>query len=142
MRRATAIKDGDTVVGNRTKIKVVKNKVAAPFRDVEVDILYGAGISREADLLDFGAAQGVVEKSGSWFSYGGERIGQGRDNARIFLLEHTDIRQRLESEVRAAAGLSAAGVSTPGPGLPAAETEAAPKPARAAGPKVVQAQTA
>ena len=130
VRRASAIKDGDTVVGNRTKIKVVKNKVAAPFRDVEVDILYGAGISREADLLDFGATQGVVEKSGSWFSYGGERIGQGRDNARLFLLEHTDIRQRLETELRAAAGLGTA------------ETAAAPKPMRAAGAKVSQAQTA
>src|SRR5258706_2621017 len=86
VRRATAIKDGDTVVGNRTKIKVVKNKVAAPFRDVEVDILYGAGISREADLLDFGAAQGVVEKSGSWFGYGGEWNGRAPGNARIFLL--------------------------------------------------------
>jgi recombination protein RecA len=140
VRRATAIKDGDTVVGNRTKIKVVKNKVAAPFRDVEVDILYGAGISREADLLDFGAAQGVVEKSGSWFSYGGERIGQGRDNARVFLLEHAEIRQRLEAEVRAAAGLSVLGL--PAPGLPAAEGETMPKPARAASAKVQQAQTA
>src|ERR1039457_555816 len=130
VRRASAIKDGDTVVGNRTKIKVVKNKVAAPFRDVEVDILYGAGISREADLLDFGATQGVVEKSGSWFSYGGERIGQGRDNARLFLLEHTDIRQRLETELRAAAGLGTA------------ETEAAPHQSRADGAKVSQAQTA
>jgi recombination protein RecA len=130
VRRASAIKDGDTVVGNRTKIKVVKNKVAAPFRDVEVDILYGAGISREADLLDFGATQGVVEKSGSWYSYGGERIGQGRDNARLFLLEHTDIRQRLETELRAAAGLVAE------------ESTATPKPARAAGAKVPQAQTA
>jgi len=140
VRRATAIKDGDTVVGNRTKIKVVKNKVAAPFRDVEVDILYGAGISREADLLDFGAVQGVVEKSGSWFSYGGERIGQGRDNARIFLVEHTDIRQRLETEVRAAAGLSALGA--PATGVPGAEGEPAPKTARAATSKVSQAQTA
>src|SRR5579864_1204896 len=109
VRRMTAIKDGDTVVGNRTKIKVVKNKVAAPFRDVEVDILYGMGISREGDLLDFGAAQGVVEKSGSWFSYGGERIGQGRENARVFLKEHTDVRAKIEAALRKKLGLPVPG---------------------------------
>jgi recombination protein RecA len=81
VRRTTAIKDGESVVGNRTKIKIVKNKIAAPFRDVEVDILYGKGISRESDILDLGAQQGVLEKSGSWYSYKGERIGQGRENA-------------------------------------------------------------
>src|SRR5882724_4492977 len=91
VRRIGAIKDGDQIMGNRTKIKVVKNKVAAPFREVEVDILYGQGISREGDLLDLGATHEVVEKSGSWFSYAGERLGQGRDNARLFLKEHTDI---------------------------------------------------
>ncbi|HLJ46914.1 MAG TPA: recombinase RecA [Bryobacteraceae bacterium] len=106
VRRAAAIKDGDSVVGNRTKIKVVKNKVAAPFREVEVDILYGEGISREGDLLDYGVAQNVIEKSGSWFSYKGERIGQGRDNARAFLIEHTDLRAKLEAELRTVAGLS------------------------------------
>ena len=92
VRRIGAIKDGDQVIGNRTKIKVVKNKVAAPFREVEVDILYGQGISREGDLLDLGATHEVVEKSGSWFSYAGERLGQGRDNARLFLKIYTDIR--------------------------------------------------
>src|SRR5437868_6012635 len=86
VRRMTALKDGDKVIGNRTKIKVVKNKVAAPFREVEVDILYGEGISRESDLLDLGVVHELVEKSGSWFSIGGERIGQGRDNARLFLV--------------------------------------------------------
>jgi recombination protein RecA len=104
-RRIGAIKDGDQVIGNRTKIKVVKNKVAAPFREVEVDILYGQGISREGDLLDLGATHEVVEKSGSWFSYGGERLGQGRDNARLFLKEHTDIRDKLDSAVRQKLGL-------------------------------------
>jgi len=94
-------------VGNRTKIKVAKNKVAAPFREVEVDILYGQGISREGDLLDLGAAQGVVEKSGSWFSLGGERLGQGRENAREFLKEHTDIRDRLDAALRVKLGLIA-----------------------------------
>ena len=105
VRRIGAIKDGDQVIGNRTKIKVVKNKVAAPFREVEVDILYGQGISREGDLLDLGATHEVVEKSGSWFSYAGERLGQGRDNARLFLKEHTDIRDRLDLAVRQKLGL-------------------------------------
>src|SRR5206468_12301806 len=89
-----------------TKIKVVKNKVAAPFREAEVDILYGQGISREGDLVDLGAEQGVIEKSGSWFSYGGERLGQGRENARAFLKEHTDIRDRIESALRLKLGLT------------------------------------
>jgi recombination protein RecA len=105
VRRIGAIKDGDQVIGNRTKIKVVKNKVAAPFREVEVDILYGQGISREGDLLDLGATHEVVEKSGSWFSYAGERLGQGRDNARLFLKEHTDIRDKLDRAVRQKLGL-------------------------------------
>ncbi len=100
VRRMTAIKDGDKVVGNRTKIKVVKNKVAAPFREAEVDILYGEGISREGDLLDLGVLQELVEKSGSWFSYGGERIGQGRENARAFLTANPDARERLDGELR------------------------------------------
>ncbi len=100
VRRMTAIKDGESVVGNRTKIKVVKNKVAAPFREVEVDILYGHGISRQGDLLDQGVVQGLVEKSGSWFSFLGERIGQGRDNARAYLIANPEIGARLESELR------------------------------------------
>src|SRR6202162_6104938 len=106
VRRMSAIKDGDQVVGNRTKIKVVKNKIAAPFREAEVDILYGEGISREGDLIDLGAEQGVVEKSGAWFSFAGERLGQGRDNARLFLKEHTDIRDKLDSAVRQKLGLT------------------------------------
>jgi len=105
VRRLAAIKDGERVAGNRTKIKVVKNKVAAPFREAEVDILYGEGISREADLVDLGALQGLVEKSSSWFSYGGERIGQGRENARLYLLEHPEVREQLDSELRKKLGL-------------------------------------
>ena len=93
IRRIAAIKDGDAVVGNRTKVKVVKNKVASPFREAEFDIIYGEGISKEGDLLDLGVAQNIVEKSGSWFSYKGERIGQGRENARQFLKDNADIRQ-------------------------------------------------
>jgi len=100
VRRMAALKDGDRVFGNRTKIKVVKNKVAAPFREAEVDILYGTGISREGDLLDMGVAQDLVEKSGSWYSFAGERIGQGRDNARAFLVENADIADRLDADLR------------------------------------------
>ena len=100
-----AIKDGETVTGNRTKIKVVKNKVAAPFREAEVDILYGQGISREGDLLDLGAEQGIVEKSGAWYSFHGERLGQGRETARTFLKEHVDVRSKIDTAVRQKLGL-------------------------------------
>ncbi|MBZ5594298.1 MAG: recombinase RecA [Acidobacteriia bacterium] len=105
IRRIAAIKDGDTVVGNRTKVKVVKNKLASPFREAEFDIIYGEGISREGDLMDLGIAQNLVEKSGSWFSYKGERIGQGRENAKQFLKDNPDIRQQIDTEVRKALGL-------------------------------------
>jgi recombination protein RecA len=101
-----AIKDGEKVIGNRTKIKIVKNKVAAPFREVEVDILYGEGVSREADLLDLGVTHELVEKSGSWFSYGGERIGQGRDNARTFLAANPTLADRLDADLRRHLGLA------------------------------------
>jgi len=100
VRRMAAIKDGDNIVGNRTKIKVVKNKVAAPFREAEVDILYGEGVSREGDLLDLGVTQELVEKSGSWFSYAGERIGQGRENARAYLIANPQIREQLDAALR------------------------------------------
>ena len=105
VRRIGALKDGDRIIGNRTKIKVVKNKVAAPFREVEVDILYGQGISRDGDLLDVAAEQGIVEKSGSWFSFEGERMGQGRDNARLYLKEHPDVRDKLDTAARLKLGL-------------------------------------
>jgi len=106
IRRIAAIKDGETVTGNRTKIKVVKNKVAPPFREAEFDIIYGEGVSREGDLLDLGATHNVIEKSGSWFSYKGERIGQGRENARQFLKDNPDIRARIDTELRKALGLT------------------------------------
>ena len=101
VRRIATIKDGDAVTGSRTRVKVVKNKVAAPFREAEFDLIHGHGISREGDLIDFGTARAVVEKSGSWLSYRGERIGQGRENARQFLNDHPDVRDRLETELRA-----------------------------------------
>jgi recombination protein RecA len=106
IRRIAAIKDGETVVGNRTKVKVVKNKVASPFREAEFDIIYGEGISKEGDLLDLGAAQNIIEKSGSWYSYKGDRIGQGRENARQFLKDNADIRQTIDTELRKALGLT------------------------------------
>jgi recombination protein RecA len=106
IRRIAAIKDGETVTGNRTKIKVVKNKVAPPFREAEFDIIYGEGVSREGDLLDLGATHNVIEKSGSWFSYKGERIGQGRENARQFLKDNPDIRGRIDTELRKTLGLT------------------------------------
>ncbi len=105
IRRIAAIKDGDAIVGNRTKVKVVKNKVASPFREAEFDIIYGEGVSKEGDLLDLGVAQNIVEKSGSWFSYKSERIGQGRENARQFLKDNQDIRQTIDTELRKALGL-------------------------------------
>jgi recombination protein RecA len=112
IRRVQSIKEGDRVVGSRTRGKVVKNKVAAPFREAEFDILYGEGISLEADLLDLGVTHKIVEKSGAWLSFGGERIGQGRENARLFLKEHADVRAKLESALRRKSGL-------PNPAAPA-----------------------
>jgi recombination protein RecA len=105
VRRIAALKEGDEVIGNRTRVKVVKNKVAPPFRQAEFDILYNEGVSYEGDLLDLGTEAGIVEKSGSWFSYGGERIGQGREAARRFLKENADARTRLAEAVYAAKGI-------------------------------------
>jgi recombination protein RecA len=105
IRRIAAIKDGENVVGNRTRVKIVKNKVASPFKEAEFDILYGEGTSREGDLIDIGVARNMVEKSGSWFSYRGERIGQGRENARAYLKEHPEMAQRLDEELRVAMGI-------------------------------------
>jgi recombination protein RecA len=105
IRRIASIKDGDQVVGGRTRVKVVKNKVAPPFREAEFDIMYGEGISREGDLLDLAVDRRIVEKSGAWFAYAGERLGQGRENVKQFLREHPDIRQALEERVRKDLGL-------------------------------------
>src|SRR2546426_610167 len=99
VRRIGALKDGESTIGNRTRVKVVKNKVAAPFKEAEFDIIYGEGISREGDLLDLAAASNLVEKSGSWYSFAGERIGQGRDNAKAFLKENPDKLSKLDREL-------------------------------------------
>lgn len=105
VRRIASIKDGDKVVGNRTRVKVVKNKMAPPFRDAEFDILYGEGISREGDLLDLSAGMNLIEKSGSWYSFAGERIGQGRENTRQFLQQNPDVYEKIERELRKALNL-------------------------------------
>ena len=105
IRRIGAIKERDEVVGNQTRVKVVKNKLAPPFKMVEFDIMYGEGISKAGELLDLGVQAGIVEKSGSWFSYGTERIGQGRENAKTFFKEHPDIADEIENKIRANAGL-------------------------------------
>src|SRR3954447_15554544 len=113
IRRIAAIKEGDAVVGNRTKVKIVKNKVAAPFREAEFDILYGEGISREGDVLDLAVAHNIVEKSGSWFSYKNERIGQGRENAKMFLKENKDIFAKMDGELRKRLNIGAAKAEVP-----------------------------
>ena len=107
IRRIGAIKDRDTVVGNQTRVKVVKNKMAPPFRMVEFDIMYGEGVSKSGELIDLGVQAGVIEKSGAWFSYGGQRIGQGRENAKQFLKEHPDVAETVEASIRQNAGLVA-----------------------------------
>ena len=129
IRRIAAIKDGDVVIGSRTRVKMVKNKVAAPFREAEFDMMYGEGISREGDLLDLAVNNNIVEKSGSWFSYKGERIGQGRENAKQFLKDNPDIKAKIEAEVRKALGLIPTGEK---PNGAAAEFEAPPVLAAAA----------
>ena len=118
IRRIASIKDGDRVVGNRTRVKIVKNKIAPPFREAEFDILYGEGISKEGDLLDIAADKNLLEKSGAWFSFAGEHIGQGRENAKQFLRENPDVRKKIDAEVRKALNLSA-------PAEPAAAESAA-----------------
>jgi len=105
IRRIASIKDADQVIGGRTRVKVVKNKMAPPFREAEFDIMYGEGISREGDLLDLAVDRRIIEKSGSWFSYSGERLGQGRENAKQFLREHPEVRQTIEDRVRKELGL-------------------------------------
>ena len=132
IRRIAAIKEGDLVVGSRTKVKIVKNKVAAPFRECEFDIMYGEGISREGDLIDLAVVHNILEKSGSWFSYKGERIGQGRENARTFLKENKDITAKVELELRKTLGLVKDPVKEPTNGAEKVAVGApAPPPSRA-----------
>src|ERR1700693_5060761 len=125
IRRIAAIKEGDVMTGSRTKVKVVKNKVAAPFREAEFDIMYGEGISREGDLLDLAANNNLLEKSGAWYSYKGERIGQGRENARQFLKDNPDIRQQVDTELRKALGMARKAPEAPPAELPKPVTASA-----------------
>jgi recombination protein RecA len=113
IRRIGAIKDGDAMVGGRTRVKIVKNKLAPPFREAEFDIMYGEGISREGDLLDQGVEHKVVEKSGTWFSFNGERLGQGRENSKTFLKQNVEMAAQIEQKLRKAMGLVPAGPATP-----------------------------
>ncbi|HOX15057.1 MAG TPA: recombinase RecA [Smithellaceae bacterium] len=105
IRKMTSIKNGQEVIGFRTRVKVVKNKLAPPFREAEFDIIFGEGISREGDVLDLAAENGIIEKSGAWYSFKGDRLGQGRDNSRVFLKENSDIMAQIETEVRAKLGI-------------------------------------
>jgi recombination protein RecA len=107
IRKMTSIKNGQDVIGFRTKVKVVKNKLAPPFREAEFDIIFGEGISREGDVLDLAAGSGIIEKSGAWYSYKGDRIGQGRDNSRVFLKENPDVMAQIENDVRVKLGIAA-----------------------------------
>jgi len=106
IRRIGAIKDGENVVGGRTRVKIVKNKMAAPFREAEFDIMYGEGVSREGDLIDIAVEHKIIEKSGAWFAYGGERLGQGRENVKTYLKEHVELRTVIEEKVRKVLGMS------------------------------------
>jgi recombination protein RecA len=126
VRRIASIKDGDEVTGSRTKAKVVKNKVAPPFRDAEFDIMYGTGISKEGDLIDLGTEKGILEKSGAWFSYKGERLGQGRENAKQFLKENSDISRQIDEDLRRALNIPIAAAAESG-GQPAISPESTSK---------------
>jgi len=110
IRRIGAIKRGDEVVGNETRVKVVKNKIAPPFREALFDILYGEGISRHGEIIELGVAKNIIEKSGAWYAYNGEKIGQGKDNTREFLREHPAMADEIEAKIRAAVGVPVPGV--------------------------------
>ena len=144
VRRVESLKQNGEIVGNHTRVKIVKNKVAPPFREAEFDIMFGQGISREGDVLDLGVKAGSVAKSGSWYSYNGEKIGQGRENAKIFLKEHPDIMKEIENQVRAFYGLpeDVMAVEAPASGDDAGAEKAAQPDGKAAGKAPAKAGTA
>jgi recombination protein RecA len=113
IRRIGSIKRGEEVVGNETRVKVVKNKIAPPFREALFDILYGEGISREGEIIELGVVHNIIEKSGAWYAYGGDKIGQGKDNTRDWLKEHQDVAAEIEAKIRAAVGVPVAGSPRP-----------------------------
>jgi len=135
IRRIATLKEGESAIGNRTRVKVVKNKVAAPFREAEFDILYNEGISREGELLDYAVEKNIVQKAGTWLSFGEERLGQGRENARLFLKEHADVRAQIETKL-----LPALGMKAPAPAATTAESAASAPAAKAAAPPSAPAQ--
>jgi len=135
IRRIGAIKDGEQVIGNRTRVKVVKNKVAPPFREVEFDIMYGVGISREGDVVDLASNENIVEKSGAWYSFEGERIGQGREQVKSFLRDHPEILQKIEGKVLDKFGVRRGPVAVPSPVEPGEDEEPEQKKGRARGGK-------
>jgi recombination protein RecA len=130
IRRTGSIKSGDEVIGNETKVKVVKNKVAPPFREAHFDILYGEGTSREGEILDLGSEAKIVEKSGAWYSYNGERIGQGKDNARQYLKERPELAHEIENKVREHLGVPTLPSLPAKPAAVAVPTEDAPPPSK------------
>jgi recombination protein RecA len=130
IRRIETLKDGTEAVGNRTRVKVVKNKMAAPFKQAEFDIIYGTGISREGSLLDFGVEHEVVKKSGAWYTYEGEQLGQGKENSRNYLIENPEVANEIEKKIKAKLGV---GVPRAVADLPAEEAPEAPKKAASAG---------
>ncbi|MGH7806438.1 MAG: recombinase RecA, partial [Candidatus Binatia bacterium] len=134
IRRIGAIKDGDQVVGSRTKAKVVKNKVAPPFKEAEFDILYGMGISRDGEIVDLGAEIGAVEKTGAWYSFEGERIGQGRENTKQYLKDHPETARAIETKIREKLGLQAAAEPEALPVVAATEANSPPPALRATSP--------
>jgi recombination protein RecA len=135
IRRIGAIKDGEQVIGNRTRVKVVKNKVAPPFKEVEFDIMYGVGISREGDAIDLASNENIVEKSGAWYSFDGERIGQGREQAKQFLRDHPEILQKIEGKMLEKFGVRRGPVAVPSPAAEEDEEETVEKKGRARGGK-------
>ena len=134
IRRTGSIKKGDEIIGNETRVKVVKNKVSPPFKSAEFDILYGEGTSREGEILDLGVTHGFVEKSGAWYSYNGERIGQGKDNAREYLREKPELALEIENRIREAVGVSTRGEAP----QPVADTEGAEPAAEGRRPRVAK----
>jgi recombination protein RecA len=133
IRKIAAIKEGEEVTGGRVRVKVVKNKIAPPFRSAEFDIMFNEGVSKIGEIIDMGVEKNIVEKSGAWFSYDGTRIGQGRENVKLFLRDHAEMASEIEVKVRQAAGLTASGTSVPGSEVAMEKNAAASmeKPAKA-----------